>query len=558
MGVLIPITEETNRQGTNDPFISKLYGIPFINKIRENGAKSTIILDGKRYDEERIVSESKSTIDALVNSGYLDFMFNLTVKNVSGSLNDDYPYSISLTASQIVEVYKDSETPSDSIVRYRDDSKQEDTLYTVDEDLAAITALMPSIGGGGGNGIYGGSGIAPSATAVTLTDRIDIGAGIFSTADGYYQGGNKILYTNVGGSNTFVGESSGNGTMTGTGNLAMGNSSLASNTIGQTNIAFGFGSLFSNTIGSFNTVIGSGLFFNTAGSNNTGLGNGALFNTTGSRNVGIGQDAGRFETGSDKLYIHNGLGVTNLANGATNSLIYGIFDVTAANQRLTINGNVGIGTPASSAASGRFIIEGEGSTSATKGFEVQNSTKTPSLTVFDDGVVKFNTTTEIKKQSGLGTIGKTGHDLTNYSILFNSGTSATILNAPTGETVDVRINNVVKWQFTGDSIKGNTGSGMKIGAYLDEYQSIIPVAATKFSWNVGTSGINTEIMTLLETGELGIGTPAPTEKFDLNGRQFLSNQTAPSTPTGGGTIYVEAGALKYIGSSGTITTLGVA
>ena len=144
MAILIPVTEETNRQGVNNPFISKLYGVPFINKIRENGVKSTIILDGKRNDEERIVSESKSTIDALVSSGYLDFMFNLTVKNVSGSLNDDYPYSASLKASQIVEVYSNPETPSDSIVRYRDESKQEDTLYTVDEDLAAIISLMSS------------------------------------------------------------------------------------------------------------------------------------------------------------------------------------------------------------------------------------------------------------------------------------------------------------------------------------------------------------------------------------------------------------------------------
>jgi len=179
MGVLIPVTEETNRQGVNDPFVSKLYGIPFINKIRENGAKSTIILDGKRCDEERIVSESKSTIDALVNSGYLDFMFNLTVKNTSGSLNDDYPYSISLTASQIVEVYEDSKTPSDSIIRYRDDSKQEDTLYTVDEDLAAITALMPSIGGGGGSTELGnsifvsskGKTVAGGAVRESLTDH---------------------------------------------------------------------------------------------------------------------------------------------------------------------------------------------------------------------------------------------------------------------------------------------------------------------------------------------------------------------------------------------------
>jgi len=60
------------------------------------------------------------------------------------------------------------------------------------------------------------------------------------------------------------------------------------------------------------------------------------------------------------------------------------------------------------------------------------------------------------------------------------------------------------------------------------------------------------------TGNVGIGTNTPSEKLTLDGRQFLSNQTAPGTPTGGGIIYVESGALKYIGSGGTITTLGVA
>jgi hypothetical protein len=40
---------------------------------------------------------------------------------------------------------------------------------------------------------------------------------------------------------------------------------------------------------------------------------------------------------------------------------------------------------------------------------------------------------------------------------------------------------------------------------------------------------------------------------------FLANvASAPGTPTGGGVIYVEAGALKYKGSGGTVTTLGAA
>lgn len=39
----------------------------------------------------------------------------------------------------------------------------------------------------------------------------------------------------------------------------------------------------------------------------------------------------------------------------------------------------------------------------------------------------------------------------------------------------------------------------------------------------------------------------------------LANATAPSTsPAGGGQVYVESGALKYRGSSGTITTIAVA
>lgn len=39
---------------------------------------------------------------------------------------------------------------------------------------------------------------------------------------------------------------------------------------------------------------------------------------------------------------------------------------------------------------------------------------------------------------------------------------------------------------------------------------------------------------------------------------FLGNVSAPATPTGGGVLYVESGALKYKGSSGTVTTIASA
>jgi len=81
------------------------------------------------------------------------------------------------------------------------------------------------------------------------------------------------------------------------------------------------------------------------------------------------------------------------------------------------------------------------------------------------------------------------------------------------------------------------------------------------------------------TGFVGIGTAAPTALFDVFGNMTVSNNgnlgvgvvtfgtsaakviglanaTAPTTsPAGMGQLYVEAGALKYRGSSGTVTTI---
>jgi len=54
-------------------------------------------------------------------------------------------------------------------------------------------------------------------------------------------------------------------------------------------------------------------------------------------------------------------------------------------------------------------------------------------------------------------------------------------------------------------------------------------------------------------------TYTPLVKFMGTAAVFVKNASAtPSTPTGGGVIYIESGALKYKGSSGTVTTLAAA
>ena len=73
-------------------------------------------------------------------------------------------------------------------------------------------------------------------------------------------------------------------------------------------------------------------------------------------------------------------------------------------------------------------------------------------------------------------------------------------------------------------------------------------------FNTGNPSSNTDRMVLDSSGNLGIGTATfGTSAVRVIG---IANGTAPTTsPAGMGQLYVEAGALKYRGSSGTVTTI---
>jgi len=139
MSILIQVTEESNRQGANNPFIQKLYGVPNISLIRDNGASASIIIDGRKNNEERVVSESYETIKLAVESGYIDFVVPLT--QLDGR-------KVLLRASNIIEAYNTGTSNSNAVLRYRDEDKSEDDLYTLEENISEILNLVPSTGGG--------------------------------------------------------------------------------------------------------------------------------------------------------------------------------------------------------------------------------------------------------------------------------------------------------------------------------------------------------------------------------------------------------------------------
>jgi len=201
-----------------------------------------------------------------------------------------------------------------------------------------------------------GLGAGTSITTADYSTLVGVGAGKSITTGGLNSGfGYDVLIAATGTQNSAFGVQASSLNGSGNNNSSFGMNALYSNIVSSNNCAFGFEALYLSTtaqnsafgVASFrqnatgyeNVGMGYNSFYlNTSGIQNVGIGNfTGGSNLTGSRNVFIGYYAGAYETSSDTLYIHNNLGTSDLATGKSNSLIYGVFNATPANQRLTIN-----------------------------------------------------------------------------------------------------------------------------------------------------------------------------------------------------------------------------
>lgn len=187
-----------------------------------------------------------------------------------------------------------------------------------------------------------------SAAGLTDSDNTAIGyRSLYSNTTGSENiaNGNNALYSNTTGNlNTASGNFALHLNTTGSFNSAHGADALMRNTIGRWNTANGDNALVNNTTGNYNTGVGDmALYGNTTGNYNTGVGvNSLQANKTGSNNVALGYLAGGYELGSNAFYVDNRDRLSTTGDKA-GALLYGTFDTTSANQKLTINANVGIG-----------------------------------------------------------------------------------------------------------------------------------------------------------------------------------------------------------------------
>ncbi len=311
-----------------------------------------------------------------------------------------------------------------------------------------------------------------------------------------YQSG----YNNTNGYlNSFLGYHSGYNNTTGYVNTFLGYQSGYTNSTGAGNTFVGYISGLYNSTGSLNTIIGdrSGTE-NTEGSRNTYLGyKSGHNNSTGNDNICLGYKAGYYETGSNKLYIHN--------NASSSPLIYGEFD----NSIIGINGLLGIGT-----------------TSPTNNLVVKSSGYTSGMYVLasdDDHIFR------IRQMSGGGggIYAYDGSD--NATILLNGEGSCWLMSGNVGigtntPNADLHVNDRIRvgedpsyGGVYGELIHEGGGTGFKINANAGG------------SWadmHLQTDG-NTRLF-IESAGNVGIGTTSPTSKLDVRGNVTIRNASTGS------------------------------
>ncbi|MGB0881738.1 MAG: beta strand repeat-containing protein [Vicingaceae bacterium] len=409
-----------------------------------------------------------------------------------------------------------------------------------------------------GRSVFMGEGAGTNSNIATNRSAVAIGynalnanvSGNFGVAIGAYSQQNA-----TGSNNVSVGRFTLSSVTSATNLTAIGSDALRFNTSGSENTAVGVGASGNNTsganntsvgyvaggntdVGAFNTSIGgSALLYNISGNSNTAVGYLSLINTTANNNVGLGRGTGLTNTiGTDNTFL--GYGADASVNNLTNATAIGANSIVSQSNSLILgnNANVGIGTNTPS-----------------EKLEVIGYTKTDSLRVL----------------AGAGTAGQ---------VLTSDAAGNATWQAAGGGSV---------WNLSGTDIHytaGNVGIGtasptspLTINTIAGSEIAFLGISNADISApsQLNLSSGNTTVidassillrtafadrLSILNNGNVGIGTGSPTALLDVRGSLFFPNAGTPGankvltsdatgnatwqSPSSGASIYSGSGSLS--------------
>lgn len=245
-------------------------------------------------------------------------------------------------------------------------------------DNTTSTPSSPASGGilyTSGNSLF----YANTSATINLTSS-GVTPGSYTVMNGTVNGAGQLTAASSAtriidsGTNTFVGFTCGNNTLTGNNNLAVGKLTLQALTNGSQNTVFGQAAGNSITIGLNNSAFGfNALDANISGNYNSAFGASTLINNTGSNNTAIGQASGSIQsTYTSCTFLGYNADASN--NSLTNATAIGAGSSVSTSNSLVLGNSCNVGINQSS-PSYTFHISNVSSLCSIK---LDNTSSTPS------------------------------------------------------------------------------------------------------------------------------------------------------------------------------------
>ncbi len=375
-----------------------------------------------------------------------------------------------------------------------------------------------------------------STTALNLPNTLSSSVGVIK------MGGLSFIHNYGVLDNVFIGQNSGNFTNTSDSNTGIGNSTLCALTTGYYNTAIGVGTLCANTSGIANTAIG-GLVMqnNTTGSRNIAIGQGAMAaNTTGSDNVVIAWRGMQGANTSFNTAVGSAgvLGINNSGSGFNTAFGTGVMALCTS-----CSGNTAIGEnsmPVVTTGSLNAGLSAESLYSVTTGnFNTAAGEESLIYTTtgqYNVGVGRF---------SGRGSNLGYGNSITGS---FNSFLGANSSIVDTSNQLD-------NATAVGYAAMVGASNSVVLGN-LSVTTGGIGTTTPSAKWTITGNGTGTgralvianssdaEKVTVLDNGNVGIGTTTPNTALDVNGD--ITIEKGASAYTGMLVCYMVGGKLGHI------------